>query len=117
MRPAAVFDKGGGEHAERRDEQPRLALEHLDDAPGDEEGEHYKNENGRKKFHWNKFYSFCVTMQVLRFLGNVLILERGSVSRSTFPLQIKPLRVTDPRSGFKLSQCCFLRAVAPFRLQ
>jgi hypothetical protein len=41
--------------------------------------------------------------QVALHPGSALISERGSVSRSTSPLQIKPLRVTDPRSVFKLS--------------
>jgi hypothetical protein len=51
--------------------------------------------------------------RTLLFFGSALISERGSVSRSTSPLQIKPLRVTDPRSVFKLSHYLFFARLDP----
>ena len=44
--------------------------------------------------------------------GNALISERDSVSRSTSPLQIKPLRVTDPQLADvdKIKQWGIMRA-------
>jgi hypothetical protein len=53
-------------------------------------------------------------------LGNAIISERGSVSRSTPPLPIKRLRVTDLRSVFKSghdqSWHCFVISALVFYL-
>jgi len=51
MRQAAELHKGAEKHTHGGDQQPRVAFEHLDDAPTDKEGEQGKNGNGRNKFH------------------------------------------------------------------
>ena len=64
MRQATEFDEGAEEHADRREQQPRPALEQFENAPSDEEGEQRESENGQGEFHWHKHYQFPRAMQV-----------------------------------------------------
>ena len=40
------------EQADRRQQQPRLALEQFNNAPTDEESEQRERQDGQSKFHW-----------------------------------------------------------------
>ena len=52
VRLAAEFDKRPEEQADRRQQQPRLALEQFNNAPTDEESEQRERQDGQSKFHW-----------------------------------------------------------------
>ncbi len=68
---AAKLDERAEKHAHRREQQPRAALEHFNDAPTDEEGEQQKYKNGQGKFHRRKFSECIVSRKLFNQLRTI----------------------------------------------
>ena len=48
---ATELDEGADKRKHRAGEQPRRAVQHLQDAPADKKGKSQENQNGQRKFH------------------------------------------------------------------